>query len=331
MQNILLIRLSSLGDIILTFPLINKIKGDHPECKISFIAKKKFTEILRLHPYIDEIIEFDENSESGIASAREVIKKNNFDLILDLQKNFLSYKITRYYKGTIRRIKKDNFKKYLLVKFKWNTFKRIVPVYQKYIRTYEDSDQKFPFTSSPLMFDRDRKYPGNYTLVAPCAKHYTKTFPAWKFIDYFHKYSDKTFIIVGENNEREQKICNKIYTECNNVINLCGELDLSELSNYLFYAEKIICNDSAVLHLSEALGQPVTAIFGNTVEEFGFFPQIDDSITYEMKGLYCRPCSHIGRESCPEGHFKCMDEIELLYNFEFKKIYSSQETSRSTR
>lgn len=272
-----------------------------------------------MHPFIDEIIEFE---DSEIENIRNSLRKNNYDLILDLQKNFLSYKLTRACKGDIKRIKKDNFKKYLLVKFKWNFFKRIIPVFDKYIRAYEKTLLRHHFTVSQLIFDKDRKYPGNYILAAPCARHYTKTFPAWKFIDYFHKYSDKTFVIVGDDNEREHGICNKIYSECNNVINLCGELSYPDLANYIFYAEKILCNDSAVLHLAEALGKPVTSIFGNTVEEFGFFPQLEDSVAYEVKGLYCRPCSHIGRDVCPEGHFKCMDDIELLYNFEFRKKYN---------
>ncbi len=87
---------------------------------------------------------------------------------------------------------------------------------------------------------------------------------------------------------------------------MCGKLDIPRLANILYNSEYVICNDSAILHLSESLGRKVVAIFGSTVKEFGFFPQLKDSKVLEVKGLECRPCTHIGRESCPEGHFKCM-------------------------
>ncbi len=308
LQKILLIRFSSLGDIILTFPLINKLRKEYPEVKISFLTKNKFSPVLKLHPYIDEIIELD---ESNISATRKVISTNNYDLILDLHKSFLSYKATRYVTKKVRRIYKDNFKKFLLVKFKWNKFKKIIPVYEKYINAFEQADNH-AFTSSPLVFPKERKNPDKYILVSPCAKHYTKTWPAWKFIDYFHTYKDQTFIIIGENNDREMQICGKIASGCKNVINKCGELNYEELANFIYNSEYVICNDSAILHFAEAIGKPVKAIFGSTVEEFGFFPQLEGSQVYEDRRLECRPCTHIGRSECPLGHFKCMDENELI-------------------
>ena len=307
MQKILLIRFSSLGDIILCFPLVNKLRKENAGIKISFLTKKKFSSILKLHPYIDEIIEID---EENISVTKKIIKEKNFDLILDLHKRFLSYKVTSDVKNKVRRIKKDNFKKFLLVKFKWNRFKEIIPVYEKYIRALEEGVH--PFTSSPLTFNKERKYPEKYILVSPCAKHYTKTWPAWKFIDYFHTYIDQTFIIIGENNEREMGICAKIGSECKNVINMCGKLNYEELAGYIYNSEYVICNDSAILHFAEALGKPVKAIFGSTVREFGFFPSLEESRVYEDRRLECRPCTHIGRSECPLGHFKCMDENELI-------------------
>ena len=72
----------------------------------------------------------------------------------------------------------------------------------------------------------------------------------------------------------------------------------------------VICNDSGVLHLAEALGKRTIVFFGSTVKEFGFYPQLETSVIYENKGLKCRPCTHIGRADCPKGHFKCMNEID---------------------
>ena len=95
---------------------------------------------------------------------------------------------------------------------------------------------------------------------------------------------------------------------------MCGKLSLNKLAGILYNSTKIITNDSAILHLSEALGKSVNAIFGSTVKQFGFFPQLKDSKVFEISGLKCRPCTHIGRDKCPEGHFRCMEEIQLIVN-----------------
>ena len=82
---------------------------------------------------------------------------------------------------------------------------------------------------------------------------------------------------------------------------------MNSLSNVIFNSDEVICNDSAILHLSEAVGKKVTAVFGSTVKEFGFFPQLKESLVIENKDLNCRPCTHIGKAFCPQTHFRCME------------------------
>ncbi|MDQ3193863.1 MAG: glycosyltransferase family 9 protein, partial [Bacteroidota bacterium] len=118
-------------------------------------------------------------------------------------------------------------------------------------------------------------------------------------------------VLIGDASEKDRSICDYIEKNCNNILNLCGKLNIKELLNVLYNCEYVICNDSAILHLSEAVGKKVIALFGSTVKEFGFFPQLYDSKVFENNNLNCRPCTHIGRESCPLGHFRCMNEIQL--------------------
>ncbi len=63
---------------------------------------------------------------------------------------------------------------------------------------------------------------------------------------------------MGDNSENDKKICDYIESKCNNIQNLCGKLDIGELANVLFYSDYVICNDSAILHFSEALGKEGT-------------------------------------------------------------------------
>jgi heptosyltransferase-2 len=93
------------------------------------------------------------------------------------------------------------------------------------------------------------------------------------------------------------------------VINFAGKLSLVEVAKEISSASVAITNDSGLMHVASAVGTPVISIFGPTVREFGFMPRADNAIVLENVGLYCRPCTAIGREDCPEGHFRCMREI----------------------
>ncbi len=316
-KKILVIRLSSLGDIILSFPLLKKLNKSFPDSEIHFLTKKDYTAAAILNPYINRIIEFSDS----VSETRKEIKKGRYDLIIDLHKNFRSISASIFTGSMVRRYYKGNFRKFLLVKFKWNLFREIIPVYKKYIHTVSDliKENDAEFTVSDLTFDKKRIYDFNYIVISPSSRHFTKTYPADKFIDYINSNSDKKFILTGDNSDRDKIICSHIESKCSNTLSLCGKLDLNKLANVIYQSEYVICNDSAILHLAEALGKKVTAIFGSTVKEFGFFPQLEQSKVIEVNGLECRPCTHIGRESCPEGHFKCMglitnDKLQITNN-----------------
>jgi heptosyltransferase-2 len=95
------------------------------------------------------------------------------------------------------------------------------------------------------------------------------------------------------------------------VTNLSGQLSLLETASAMDYCDVIVTNDSGLMHIAEARQRNLVAVFGSTVRQFGFFPQGRNSLVVENTGLYCRPCSHIGRASCPEGHFRCMNDITV--------------------
>ncbi|MEO8445868.1 MAG: glycosyltransferase family 9 protein [bacterium] len=309
MKKILVIRLSSFGDIILSFPLLKKIKEKLPECKVHFLTKKNYEDVLLLNPHIDKIIFTDEK----LSDTRKKVSDESYDLIIDIHKNVRSIYLSAFNSKNVVRYKKENFKKFLLVKFKINLLKEVIPVWKKYIlpvRRFLKFD-KLNFEITELTFDRTKSIDGKYTVIAPASRHFTKTYPAEKFIEYINKNTGTRFVLVGDNSKKEELICSEIERSCINVVNLCGKLSINNLAGVIYNSSRIICNDSAVLHLAEAIGKKVTAIFGSTVREFGFFPQLEGSEVYENEGLDCRPCTHIGRDSCPKGHFKCMMEIEI--------------------
>ncbi|HMQ70245.1 MAG TPA: glycosyltransferase family 9 protein [Ignavibacteria bacterium] len=311
-NKILVIRLSSLGDIILSFPLLKKLREKFPSAEIHFLTKEIYLEAVKLNPVVDKILILNEN----IKNSRREIRKNQYDLIIDIHKNFRSIYLSAFNGKSIKRYKKDNFRKFLLVNLKIDLLKNALPVFGKYLRTISEylKNGDYNYTTSELVFDKRKEIEKDYIVIAPSSKHYTKRYPENKFVNFineFHKLNNIKFVLVGDSSEKDQNICGFISEKCSNTINLCGKLSLDKLAGVLYHSTKIITNDSAVLHLSEALGKSVNAVFGSTVKQFGFFPQLNDSEVFEIKGLKCRPCTHIGRDKCPEGHFKCMEEIHL--------------------
>lgn len=303
MQNvkkILVVRLSSLGDVVLTFPFLNILKKKFPDSYISYLTKPEYVSVVQMNPYVNEIIPFSPK-----------ISIDDFDLIFDLQNNLktnlLLYGITK----NIFRYKKNNLKKFLLVNFKKNLFNTVIPVYKKYIETLNNvtdlSEDDYNFSVTNLLFIQTNPVKEKFIIVAPSAKHFTKRYPKDKFVEILKPVSDTyKIILTGSNSDIDKEICDYIHSEIPISQNKCGILNFSELSTYIFNSEFVISNDSGIMHLSEALGKKVFAIFGSTVKEFGFYPQLNNSFVSEVFDLDCRPCSHIGRSSCPKGHFNCM-------------------------
>ena len=128
MYKILIIRLSSFGDIVLTYPLINELNKAFPESQIDFLTKSQYKELVRLHPHVNNIISFNNESLSEIRS-----NLNEYDIIIDLHKNIRSYLFTLFISNLVVRYKKQTFKKLLLVVSKINLFKEVIPVYKKYL------------------------------------------------------------------------------------------------------------------------------------------------------------------------------------------------------
>lgn len=307
-DKILIVRLSSFGDVVLTYPLISRLKEIRPSLKIDFITKDEYVQLITANKNINSFFTFGKNS---ILDLRKVIKENKYDLVIDLQNNIRSTLLMLFQRGKIVRYKKKNLKKFLLVLFKINLYKEIIPVYKKYILTVKKifADIKTDFITSDLNIKSPEKQ--NYILLCPTSKHFTKTYPKEKFREIIKRYPDRTFYLVSGDNPVEKEICSFISRDNQNVKDLSGKTDYNMLMDLIGNSEFVICNDSGILHLSEAIGKKVIAIFGSTVSEFGFYPQLKESIVIENKNLKCRPCSRAGKDKCPKKHFRCMNDLKI--------------------
>ena len=306
-NTVLVIRLSSLGDILLTTPLIRSLKGQYPNIQIDFLLKEQYKDTLQFNPYLSNIYTLNENYDELAA----IISKNKYDLIIDLQNNFRSYKLMRKTWSKKVRFKKHDFKKMLLVKFKINVLKDLPQIPVRYSNTIKgfNLDDKgleiFIHEDKVSNLTDDRNYIG----IAPGSRHFTKMWPSYYYIYLCKMLTVNDFTVVLLGGKKDKEICNEISELFPKAINLCNEDDILQTVTNMKKCRAIVCNDSGLMHAACAAGVPVVSFFGSTVKEFGFTPYNNKNLILENNSLSCRPCSHIGRDKCPKSHFNCMKEI----------------------
>lgn len=311
-KKILIIRLSSLGDILLTTPLVSEIKSNYPQIMIDFLMKPQFADVYKFNPHINNLI-FYESSKS----LRNLISKNNYDLIIDLQRNLRTKLLLSFLRIRVVKIRKPLLKKFLLVKFKKNYFKEIIPIPELYA---DSLNIKLSVDRSLELFDENGKIEnisrGNIIGFCPGSKHFTKTWPKEYFIELGNMLSLRGFEIYLLGGATEKDTCKILSKSIKNAYDLSNKNDLLKTAGLMRNCKLVVTNDSALMHVASAIKIPIVAIFGSSVKEFGFAPFNVKHEIMENKNLRCRPCSHVGRDACPKKHFKCMKEIkpEMVYD-----------------
>lgn len=339
-KKILVIRFSSLGDVILTTPLLTTLRNEFPEAEINYLTKKQYAEVIRLNPNLNGIIEADDDIDfEGLKQLKKQIRKSSYDLIIDVHNSLRTFYSKLFLKARKLTFRKYSFRKFLLVRFRINLMKELPPIAQRYI------DILNPLLSKPLNINN--LIPDIYTditckqeaeslikglnippgrkliCICPASMHFTKTYPVENHIELIKKFDqDKfAFILAGKGNDK--RIIEEIKSSSNeNVYNLCDKLNIMELSEMMKKCDLVIGGDTGPMHIAEALKKPLIILAGSSVKEFGFYPQNENAFVLENNNLRCRPCSHYGKPKCPKGHFKCMKEIrpEDVYELAVKLI-----------
>lgn len=316
LKKILVIRLSSLGDVLLTTPLIRTIKKKNPSIQIDFVVREQFSDAVQYNPNLNKIYKYS-NSTSEKQNLFKFLSLEKFDLVIDLQNNLRSKEILRQLQCRALQFKKSNFKKFFLVHFKINRLKDQPQIPLRYAKAAGineldgDGLEFFTENSPDIRLIKNENYIG----LCPGAKHFTKRWPKDYFIELGKKLESANYKILLFGGPEEAQICDEIMNALKSAQNLCGT-SLLQLVADMKMCKVIYTNDSGLMHIASAVKVPVVAFFGSTVKEFGFYPYKTKSIELEIENLSCRPCTHIGRNNCPKIHFKCMKEIkpELAFN-----------------
>ncbi len=329
-ENILVVRFSSLGDVLLTTPVIRGLRQRFPSSRIEALVKREYADVLRFNPHLSGLIEFEESGSGAFSALVAELRRKKFDLIVDLH-NSLRSNLLRFHLWRPRRLlfNKHVFRRYMLVRWKRNLYDGIVSVADRYRQAVaglgipDDGRgldlQLPPEAVSAVRVRMERMHIERHHPVigfAPTARHATKRWPPERFVASGSALAAepglKILILGGkEDSEYCGDIAHLINTSTGSKVaeSLSGETTLLETAAVMDYCDVVLCNDSGLMHLAAARGRPVVALFGSTVREFGFEPYRTAHAIIERSGLECRPCSHIGREACPLGHFRCMVDI----------------------
>jgi ADP-heptose:LPS heptosyltransferase len=322
----LIIRFSSIGDIVLTTPVIRCVKKQVENAEAHFLTKKSFKTVTESNPYIDKFFYYDDNLEELIKE----LKKEKYDYIIDLHKNIRSYKIRFALRCKTLSYKKESVQKFLLTKLRINTMsgRHIVLRNLDAVRSLGVKDDGFGLNYFIAQKDNVRvedlpaSHSMGYVAIVIGASYYTKKLPVYKLREICGKLNYPIVLVGGKEDVDE----GNAIAEIDNVkiYNACGKFNLNESADIVRKSKLVISHDTGLQYIASAFNKPTLAIWGGTspkldVEPFygSRFLATQEKIPYKnilVEGLTCQPCSNFGTKKCPLGHFKCMhlQDIDLI-------------------
>jgi ADP-heptose:LPS heptosyltransferase len=326
--------------------------------EIHVLTKKKFSNLYKTNPYINKVYEYDDSLKKNI----EELKLENYDYIVDLQKNKRSIRVTRALHKPHSSFPKLNFKKFLLTTFKINLMPDI-HIVDRYFKAVDKLGVKNDYQGLDFFISEKNDYPLNelpenfqkgYHAFVIGGTYKTKILPAVKVIEIIKKLNEPVILLGGPDDvERANEILDKISESQNlknsktqnlrisesqnlrtsatqQLINLVGKINLEQSASIVKKAKSVLTNDTGLMHIAAAFHKNIVSVWGNTVPELGMYPYLpkekEKCHIVECKDVKCRPCSKLGFKECPRKHFNCMMKIDcdiVVEKFQFKKTLNS--------
>lgn len=291
------------------------MKEQLTDLEIHYLTKKNFIEVLSENPRIDKLITIDKSIKEVISD----LQREKYDHIVDLHNNLRTRSLTWRLKAKVTRFPKLNVKKWLLVKLKSDRLPE-VHVVDRYFEAVRDL--KVTNNNSPVEFfiaKNNEVNPADYGLesgkyisLAIGAQFATKRMPEELLEKILNKIEGKVALVGGPT---DVLLADSLASKHQNVINLAGKLNLQQSASIVRQGERLLTNDTGMMHIASAFDLPIISVWGNTSPKFGMYPyrpfNRDSYTIHEVSGLSCRPCSKIGYQKCPKGHFKCMLEQDV--------------------
>lgn len=316
-KRFLIVRFSSMGDVVLTTPVIRSLKKGFPDAEVHYLTKPFYAPLLTSNPHIHKVHILGES----IREQAQALKKYKFERIFDLHNNLRTRHLKLLLGGRWTHFDKKNLAKYRLVNWK-NTDIVIPHIVQRYTKTLntvgidldnEGLDFFIPNSTkkeakklfSELFSDQDST---NVLAIALGATYFTKRWLPDHFIEVINELKRPVLLLGGPDMLEESKyISEKVNSTC---VNIVGKYDMVLSAALMKNCREVLTHDTGFMHIAAAFKMPLYVLWGNTVPEMGMAPFRSPHYSLEVHGLHCRPCSKIGYKECPKGHFKCMTNLK---------------------
>lgn len=322
----LVVRFSSIGDIVLTTPVVRALKQQVPNAEVHFITKKNFEIVLKGNPHIDKLYLI----EKSVSEVIEDLKNEQYDYVIDLHNNIRTFGLKRKLGRKSFAFPKENINKWLLVNFKKDRMPDL-HIVDRYFKAVESLNVKNDHLPCEFYIDAKDEidvnfhfglHAGRYVAIAIGAQYATKQIPFEKLIEIIPQIEHPIVLVGGPS---DIALSDKLLAHFpdRKLFSTCGKMNLAQSASVVKQSAVLLTNDTGMMHIASCFQLPTISVWGNTVPEFGMYPYFPKNrelfSVHEIKGLYCRPCSKIGYQSCPKKHFRCMldqksDEIAADVN-----------------
>lgn len=330
-MKILILRFSSIGDIILTTPVVRALKTQLEDLEIHYATKLQYREIFESNPYIDRMHYLD----GQLSRLIDGLKKEKFDLVIDLHHNLRTFRIKRALGVKSESYDKLNIEKWLKVNLKIDKLPN-VHIVDRYMKTVESLGVRLDALGLDYFIPEKDEVPlewlpenfrGEYVVYAIGGQHETKKLPFDRMVELCDKINRPIVLLGGKEDAAvgdrlanffsgsEDEVTETTLRQKLNkktvIYNGCGRFLLNQSASLIKTSRYVFTHDTGLMHIAAAFRKEVFSIWGNTIPGFGMYPYRTKFTLLENNNLGCRPCSKIGFKKCPKGHFKCMKEVSL--------------------
>ena len=328
-MKILVIRFSSIGDIVLTTPVVRVLKTQLDEAEVHYVTKQQYKSIVESNPYIDKVFTLDTDLNELVNQ----LKQEKYDYIIDLHNN-LRTRIVKWKLGVKSfSFRKLNVEKWLLVNMKINKLPSL-HIVERYLEAVQSLGVKNDVLGLDYFIPEKDEVPldwipvthrNGYVAYAIGAQHETKKLPVQRMIELCDKINRPIVLLGGKEDYDNAETIRKFFERAalsseyeaglkelgkrTIIYNACGLYNLNQSASLLKQAHYVFAHDTGLMHIAAALKKEVYSIWGSTIPSFGMYPYRTKFTVLENTRLSCRPCSKIGFDKCPKGHFNCMNKI----------------------
>ncbi len=317
MKKILVIRFSSIGDIVLTSALLRCLKKQNPNLEVHYLTKAAFRDLVITNPCVDKVYCL----QGRLQDLLPALKEEQYSFIVDLHRNLRSTIVKRSLGVPSAGFPKLNIRKWLMVNARINLLPpaHIVTRYFQAatpLGVHYDGEGSDFYIPKHLQADPEKHLPASfnsgYMAVVVGGHHKTKQIPAEKLTSICNNAGLPVVLLGGKEDAADaEKVKEGLKPAA---VNCCGKLSLHGSASFLKKALVVISPDTGLMHIAAALNKPLITLWGNTIPRFGMTPFYPDKYKdlhtiHQVTDLPCRPCSKIGFERCPLGHFGCMHQI----------------------